>query len=97
MKKPLLLGLVLCLAVSTTPAFAQVGGGGSSLGPVTGGALGTSAARPGTNSLGTAMAGPIGNGHKIKGPPLGTTGNAAAVERENARVDRMVRSICRGC
>jgi hypothetical protein len=53
--------------------------------------------RPGTNSLGTALAssGGRGRGHKMKGPALGT-GNPA-IDREDAKVDKMVRSICRGC
>jgi hypothetical protein len=60
-----------------------------------GGAFGSSAAAPGTNSLGTALpSSGRGNG-RMKGPPLGT-GNAA-VDREEARVARAVHSICRGC
>jgi hypothetical protein len=61
-----------------------------------GGAFGSSAAAPGTNSLGTALSS-SGRGHRrMKGPPLGT-GNAA-VDREDAQVARIVHSsICRGC
>ncbi len=62
--------------------------------PITGGAFGTSPATPGTNSLGTALPS-SGRHRRMRGPPLGT-GNAA-VDREDARVDKMVRSICRGC
>jgi hypothetical protein len=81
-----LLSLGLCMS---TAAFAR----GTS---VTGGAFGSSASAPGTNSLGTALpSSGRGRGHKIKGPALGT-GNPA-VDREDARVDKMVRSICRGC
>jgi hypothetical protein len=62
-----------------------------------GGAFGSSAAAPGTNSLSTALpsSGGRGRGAKMKGPPLGT-GNPA-VDREDAKVARIVRSICRGC
>jgi hypothetical protein len=62
-----------------------------------GGAFGSRAAAPGTNSLGTALAtSGRGNGRRIKGPPLGT--GSAAVDREDAQVARIVHSsICRGC
>ena len=60
----------------------------------TGGAAGTSPTAPGTNSLGTALSS-SGAGAKQKGPELGT-GNPA-VDREDARVAKMVHSICRGC
>jgi hypothetical protein len=46
---------VLCASLSVTAAFARGGGMGSSHMSVTGGAFGTSAAAPGTNSLGTAL------------------------------------------
>ena len=70
---------ILCaigLAFSTTAAFARGGGmGGMSMGAshmsVTGGAFGTSAASPGTNSLGTALSS-TGAGRPMKGPLLGT-------------------------
>jgi hypothetical protein len=62
-----------------------------------GGAFGSSAAAPGTNSLGTALSSSgRGNGRRIKGPPLGT--GSPAVDREDAQVARIVHSsICRGC
>jgi hypothetical protein len=59
-----------------------------------GGVLGTSPATPLTNSLGTALSGG-GAGSRMKGPELGT--GDPAVDREDARVARMVQSICRGC
>jgi hypothetical protein len=96
MKKILILGLVLCIGCSSA-AFARVGGmGGVGMhhSPVTGGALGTNPATPGTNSLGTALS-TSGVGRAQKGPLLGT-GNPA-VDREDARVTKMVHSICRGC
>jgi hypothetical protein len=61
---------------------------------MTGGALGTSAAAPGTNSLGTALPSDgVGNG-PMKGPLLGTN---PAIDREEIKVDKMLNSICRGC
>jgi hypothetical protein len=94
---------------SPTMALARGGGGHGSAGggmghsmgmgmagmPVTGGALGTSAATPGTNSLGTALA---SSGHGIgpqKGPALGT--GSPAVDRDEAQVAKALRSICTGC
>ena len=92
---------VLCVALfvglSTPVAFARGGGMGShhSSGiPVTGGAFGTSPTAPGTNSLGTALSSnAVGNGPQ-KGPLLG---NNPAIDREEAKVGRMITSICRGC
>ncbi|KRR05383.1 hypothetical protein CQ12_19790 [Bradyrhizobium jicamae] len=87
---------VLCVlsvvSLTGTAAFAR-GGMGSVHGAMTGGAFGTSAATPGTNSLGTALSS-TGTGHLMKGPPLGTS---PAIDREEAKVDRMLNSICRGC
>jgi hypothetical protein len=60
----------------------------------TGGAFGTSPTAPGTNSLGTALSS-SGAGGPMKGPALGT-GNPA-VDHEDAKVDKIVKSICRGC
>jgi hypothetical protein len=88
---------VLCVlgavSLTGTAAFARGGMGGMGHGSVTGGAFGTSAATPGTNSLGTALSS-TGTGHLMKGPPLGTS---PAIDREEAKVDRMISSICRGC
>jgi hypothetical protein len=62
--------------------------------PVTGGAFGTNPATPGTNSLGTALSSEgIANGPQ-KGPLLGTD---PSIDREDAKVDKMIGSICRGC
>jgi hypothetical protein len=61
-----------------------------------GGAFGTSAAAPGTNSLGTALPSSGRGKKRMKGPPLGT--GSPAVDREDAQVARIVHSsICRGC
>lgn len=98
MKTLSILCIALCLSSLSNAAFARgLGGGiGTQHSSTTGGAFGTSAAAPGTNSLGTALPSTgHGPGHRIKGAPLGMSN--AAVHRENARVDRMVRSICRGC
>jgi hypothetical protein len=96
MKKVSLAGVVLIIGLSTTAAFARGGMGhmsGFSSMRVTGGALGTSAAAPGTNSLGTALSSD-GTGHAMKGPLLGTS---PAIDQEEAKVDKTIDSICRGC
>jgi hypothetical protein len=97
--KPLsVLCIALCVGVSTTAAFARGGMGGahgmgSSHMSMTGGASGTTAAAPGTNSLGTALSS-SGTERPMKGAPLGTD---PAINREDAKVDKMIGSICRGC
>jgi hypothetical protein len=92
MKKLSVLCVALCVSLLATAAFAR--GMGSHHASVTGGAFGSSAAAPGTNSLGTALSSSgIGNG-PMKGPLLGTN---PAIDREEARVDKMIDSICRGC
>jgi hypothetical protein len=59
-----------------------------------GGALGASAAPPDTNSLGTALSSSsVGHGPG-KEPLLGTSPN---IDREEAKVDKMIEGICRGC
>jgi hypothetical protein len=95
MKNPSVLCVAFCVGLSTTAAFARGGSMGShhSSGPVTGGAFGTSPAAPGTNSLGTALSS-NGIGGRQKGPLLGTN---PAIDREEAKVNRMIASICRGC
>jgi hypothetical protein len=100
MKKLSVLCVALCVDLSTTAVFARGGGMGSHLAsvpggmPVTGGAFGTSPAAPGTNSLGTALSSNgVGNGPQ-KGPLLGTN---PAIDREEAKVDKMIGWICRGC
>jgi hypothetical protein len=93
MKRFSVLCVALCVGLSTTAAFARGGGMGSHM-SVTGGAFGSSAAAPGTNSLGTALSSSgTGNG-PMKGPLLGTN---PAIDREEAKVDKMIGSICRGC
>jgi hypothetical protein len=94
MKNLSVLSIVLCVGLSTTAAFARGGGMGSSHMSVTGGAFGSSAVAPGTNSLGTALSSSgVGRG-PIKGPLLGTSPD---IDREEAKVDKMMESICRGC
>ena len=94
MKKLSALCAAVCIGLSTTTALARGGGGMGSHMSVTGGAFGTSAATPGTNSLGTALSSSgIGHG-PIKGPLIGTS---PAIDREEAKVDKMMNSICRGC
>ena len=95
MKKHFVLYVSLCASLlTTTAAFARGGGMGSHEMSTMGGVFGTSAAAPGTNSSGTALAS-SGVGHgPMKGPLLGTS---LAVDREEARVEKMIGSICRGC
>ena len=96
MKKILILGAVLCIGCLSA-GFGRTGGmGGMGMhhSSVTGGASGTSPSSPGTNSLGTALSsGRAGRAQRRR--PLGT-GNPV-VDREDARVAKMVHSICRGC
>ena len=93
MKKLSVLCVALCVSLSATAAFAR-GGMGSHHMSVTGGAFGTSAAAPGTNSSGTALSSSgIGHG-PTKGSLLGTN---PAIDREEAKVEKMIGSICRGC
>jgi hypothetical protein len=85
--------IVACLALAGA-VFAR-GGMGSHMSMARGGTLGTSAATPGTNSLGTALPSSGGGGLAMKGAPLGTD---AAIDREDARLEKMLEgSICRGC
>jgi hypothetical protein len=93
MKKSTVLCVALCVSLSTTAALARGGGMGSSHMSITGGAYGSSAAAPGTNSLGTALSS-SGSGRAMKGHVLGTS---PAIDREEARVEKMMGSICRGC
>jgi hypothetical protein len=99
MKKIAVLCVALCVGLPTTAAFARGGGTGShhsgmSTRAVTGGASGTNPNTPGTNSLGTALSSDaVGNGPQ-KGPLVGTS---PAIDREEARVNKMIASICRGC
>ena len=91
--KPLsLVSIALIVSLPTIAAFAR-GGMGSSHMSGTGGAFGTSAAAPGTNSLGTALSS-SGTEAPMKGPLLGTN---PAIDREQTKVDKAIGSICRGC
>jgi hypothetical protein len=94
MKKIFVVYVALCASLLTTTAFARGGGMGSHGLSTMGGAFGTSAAAPGTNSLGTALSSSgVGLG-PMKGPLLGTS---PGVDREEAKVEQMMGSICRGC
>jgi hypothetical protein len=92
MKSSLLSCLALCLALSTSAAFAR---GGMESHMSSGGVFGTSAAAPGTTSSGTALSSSGVSGYPMRGPPLGTN---PAIDKEDARVQKMLEgSICRGC
>jgi len=92
MKNVFILCVAIGLSLTATAAFAR-GGMGASHMSATGGAFGTSAATPGTNSLGTALSS-TGAGRPMKGPLLGTS---PAIDHEDAQVEKMINSICRGC
>jgi hypothetical protein len=94
MKKLCVLCIALCIGVSATAAFARGGGMGSHHSSIAGGALGIRADTPGTNSLGTALSSDGAGNGPMKGPLLGT---GPAIDREEAKVDKMIGSICRGC
>jgi hypothetical protein len=99
MKLLSLLLFAACLVLSDA-AFARGGMGshmsmtGGGFRSMTGGAFGTSAASPGTNSVGTALSSSGRGDGQMSGPPLGTS---PEVDREEARVNKMMSSICRGC
>jgi hypothetical protein len=94
MNKLSALCVALCIGVSGTAAFARGGMGSHHTSVTGGGAFGTSAAAPGTNSLGTALSSSGIGGGPMKGPLLGTN---PAIDREEAKADKMIGSICRGC
>jgi hypothetical protein len=99
MNKLSILCVALCVGLSTNAAFARGGMGGahgmgsSHMGmmgtSMMGGAFGTTATAPGTNSSGTALSSD-GVGHPI-------LDNKPAIDPEDAKVDKMINSICRGC
>ena len=88
MKTLSILCVTLCVGLSGTAAFARGGGMGHM--SSTGGAFGSSATVPGTNSLSSSG---VGNG-PMKEPLLGTS---PAIDRGEAAVDKAIGSICRGC
>jgi len=92
MRKFSTLCVVVSIVLSTTAAFGRGGMGSSSHMSMTVGSFGSSGAAPGTSSLGTAL--PSSGVEKpMKGPLLGTD---PAIDREEARVNKMIDSICRG-
>ena len=99
MKTLVVLCVVVCVGLSASAVFARGGGMGShhsssasSIG--SGGASGERVGAPGTNSLGTALSSSGSGSGPQKGPLLGTN---PAVDREEAKVNKMISSICRGC
>jgi hypothetical protein len=95
MKELSVLCIALCVGLSTTAAFARGGGMGGAHGmgsshkSMMGGALGTTAAAPGTNSSGTALSSDGAGRPMLEVKP--------AVDPEDAKIDKMINSICRGC
>ena len=85
--------IVLAISVFAVSAFAQTGGsGGAAGGGTAGGALGTTSASPGTNSAGTA----VPSGGAPRGASATGTGDPL-VEKQDKKVDRKIKSICKGC
>jgi len=109
MKRTLFIGMAVGLSIWSPIAFARGGMGGgmhggmggamgmSHMGPAqsigAGGSFGTSIFAPGTNSLGTALPS-SGIGRPMRGALLGT---GPAVDAEEAKVEKALGSICRGC
>lgn len=97
MKKRLVICIALGLGLSSTAAFARGGMGVSHMmGSAqigAGGSFGTSPHAPGTNSAGTALSS-SGMGRPMKGPLLGTS---PAIDQEEAKVEKILGSICKGC
>ena len=101
MKKALAICIAIGLGIWSPIAFARGGMSGgmgmshsmgtSSIGA--GGSFGTSIYAPGTNSLGTALPS-SGVGKPMTGALLGTS---PAIDREEAKVEKMLGSVCRGC
>ena len=95
MKTLFVLCTALCIGLSTAAAFARGGGMGGAHGmgsshmSMMGGAFGTTAAAPGTNSSGTALSSD-GVGRPM--PDI-----KPAFDPEDAKIDKMINSICRGC
>jgi hypothetical protein len=94
MKKLFALCIALCVGLPTAAALARGGGGGahgmgSSQMSMMGGAFGTTAAAPGTNSAGTAL-----SSDGVGSPMLDIK---PAVDPEDKKIDKMINSICRGC
>jgi hypothetical protein len=95
MKKLAVLCITLCFSLSSNLASARGGGhGGSHHTSGTGGAAGTGVGSPGTNSSGTALSSG-GGGNGVQKASFG--GTNPVVDREEVRVDKMIKSICRGC
>jgi hypothetical protein len=94
MKTLSVLCITLCVGFSSTAAFARGGmGGAHGMGlshmSMMGGAFGTTAAAPGTNSSGAALS------SDGVGRPMSDI--KSVVDPEDAKIDKMINSICRGC
>jgi hypothetical protein len=100
MKRTLFISIAIGLGIWSPIAFARGGMGGMGMSHMgsaqsvgAGGSFGTGIYTPGTNSLGTALPS-SGAGMPMKGALLGTS---PQIDREEARVEKALGSICRGC
>ena len=99
MKKLTVLCIALCSTISFNAAYARGGGMGSHMSTMGGGmgshmsAMGGARRRARHQFAGHLPSDGVGNG-PIKGPLLGTS---PAIDKEEARVEKMMGSICRGC
>jgi len=85
---------VTAITLTTASAQAQVGNStspGTNAAPR--GTVGMSTDRPGTNSLGTAQSSGRGGG----GQGAASVADDPALKDEDRKVDRTLKSICRGC
>jgi hypothetical protein len=89
MKKLSVLCIALCVGLSTTAAFARGGMGGAHGMGSSHMSFGATAAAPGTNSSGTAL-----SSDGVGRPMLDTK---PAIDPDDAKIDKMINSICRGC
>jgi hypothetical protein len=95
MKNLSVLCIAICIGLPATAAFARGGGMGSHHSSVSsGGASGERVSAPGTNSSGTALS---SSGHGTSSRAAGLLGTNPAIDAEEARVTKMISSICRGC
>ena len=88
--------LVAALLLVADVSLAQTGSGSAGGSATSGGALGTSATKPGPNSAGTALPSGRKSGRRDGGSLATGTGDPRT-DKEDKAVDRKIKSICKGC